>query len=176
MYRNLKLGTPTSSKGFSLIELLVICTVVMITVGGIMIYINPVEQRQKVRDAKRLSDLGLLSQTIEQYVADNKNLPPDMENTLRSSNITSGTASASQSNGTGWIPIDLSGYTERLPVDPLNTGEFIYRYYRQGNVYKLDAKLEYYSVKMQNVADGGTSNCHYEVGTGLSPITLSGGC
>lgn len=159
-----------ADKGFSLVELLVISTIMLIVGGSIFLAIDPVEIRKKARDAKRISDLTELARIIDSYAADHGNAPPDVNVTVRRSNQPpTGNANAS---GTGWIQVDLSGYAEKLPVDPKNTDALIYRYYRSGNLYKLDATLEYQTSFMNNAKDGGNDANHYEVGSGADTITI----
>lgn len=164
-----------SPNGFSIVELLVVGALLTILALSIFILINPTELRARTRDGQRLADMLLLEQAIEQYVGDNKNIPPDTSGVIRQSNLATASGIPANVNGTGWIPVNLSGYLEKLPIDPLNTGNYVYRYYRSGNTYKIDMMLEYYTNKMANTKDGGIDNCHYESGSNLS-LVLPNGC
>lgn len=163
--------TWTTCAGFTLSELLVFCAMFAIITATVIFVINPVEIAKKARDAKRIGDVEGLSWVMEHYIADNGN-PADTNQVLRTSTVSaSASGKPANSNGSGWIPVNLTGYTEKLPLDPINKGEFIYRYYRLGNVYKIDARLEYQSAMMTK--DGGTDNCRYEVGSGVDSINLT---
>jgi prepilin-type N-terminal cleavage/methylation domain-containing protein len=81
-------------------------------------------------------------------------------------------------NGTGWIPLNLSAISSgapigSLPVDPTNSGGFMYVYAATSTSYKLAAKTESakYSFNGPNdieSTDGGNSSNTYEQGTNLS--------
>lgn len=157
--------------GSSLIELVVICMVVVIFGSIIFLLLDPVEIRMKARDAKRVSDMLVLAQAIEQYALDNNNTPPDANTTVRRSNQAA-SGNYAIANGTGWIAVDLSKYIEKIPIDPKNTGTLIYRYYRNGRLYKIDTTMEYHTYLMNNTNDGGNDVNHYEIGTGTDTITI----
>jgi len=89
-------------------------------------------------------------------------------------------------DGTGWLPVNLSGLPSgspisNLPIDPINTvsnltavanTDLVYRYVCSEKTlrYEIDAKLEStaYTVDDNKMAkDGGNNNNYYEVGTDL---------
>ncbi len=158
-----------------MIELLTIILLVAILSTGVLIYIRPDRLNKQSRDERRIADITVLSAALERYIADNS-IPPDADMRLRTSTQASSSTTLAKVNGTGWIPVDLSKYIEKLPVDPLNAGKYVYRYYRSGNLYKLDAVMEYSLSQMQNANDGGNDACHYEIGTGLTKISMPNGC
>ena len=88
-------------KSFTLVELLVVVSVIGILAGIMISIINPERQRQRARDARRRSDLAIVSTALEQYYADHSVYPADTSYTdLRG-------------NGTF-----TNGYLANPPVDP----------------------------------------------------------
>lgn len=120
----------------------------------------------------------------------------DTQNMTGAANIdgSAGTASATQvfssstanTDGTGWIPVNLSGLTSgspisNLPVDPTNSisaptaptnADLVYRYACNGSTtqYEIDATLEsqaYTVADNKAQKDGGNNTSTYEIGTNL---------
>lgn len=154
-------------KGFTLIELLLSIAILGILVVTAAFLIKPGQTMAKKRDAQRISDLSRLQIAIESFALDHKATPGDMD-TYHSDN---GTDAA---DGTGWIHgsnmSDMPKYIGSLPMDPINQGEFVYRYQRDPGCwacgYEIDAKLETDTQKMAN--DGGDDSNRYEVGSELN--------
>lgn len=159
------------NKGFSAIELLVVALLVSILVTLISITINSEDSKRKSRDTARLANLFSLSQAIESNYIDRNNVLPDVgaKSTTRKSNLLPSGSSGPLTNNeaNGWLKENLFGYLEKLPVDPLNTGDYTYRYRVDcsGLRYKLDARFEFYKDLMLNSKDQGSDNNHYEIGT-----------
>jgi len=63
-------------KGFTLIELLVVIGILAILLAIVLIAINPAKQFGQANDTKRASDVNTILNAINQYMADNKGLPP----------------------------------------------------------------------------------------------------
>jgi len=95
-------------------------------------------------------------------------------------------------DGTGWLPVNLSGLPSgspisNLPIDPTNTiaslssvanTDLVYRYVCSEKTlkYEIDATLESkaYTVDDNKMAkDGGNNNNYYEVGTDLKLLGTS---
>jgi len=89
------------------------------------------------------------------------------------------TSSSNRSiNGSGWIPLNLTAISSgapigSLPVDPSNSGGYIYLYGASTTAYKLATKMESakygYSGTGSDVVstDGGTNTSTYEQGSNL---------
>jgi len=155
-------------KGFTFVELMVIVVIVGLVASLISIYIRPLDQMKKSRDNKRLSDTSLLDRVINEYLLDNK-IYPDQVDILRKSNVLpSGSLDFSNSNP-GWIYENLSKYTERLPIDPLNDDIYFYSYIHNETGYEINVKLEYLTDEMAK--DGGNSDDFYEIGNNLNLIS-----
>lgn len=81
-------------------------------------------------------------------------------------------------SGSGWIPVNLSAISagapiSAWPVDPVNSGEYMYIYGASTTVFKLDAHMEsskYITNGPNDVesTDGGSNPGSYEAGTNLS--------
>ncbi len=65
--------TRNHKKGFTLLELLIVISILAVLTLVVVIFINPVEILKKVRDVQRMSDLGILRTAINLYLQDNPN-------------------------------------------------------------------------------------------------------
>ncbi|MEK7149904.1 MAG: type II secretion system protein [Patescibacteria group bacterium] len=185
--------TPRPLTGFTLLELLIVISILAILSTVVVLVLNPAEYLKQARDSQRVSDLATLNSAIALYlstattismgtctagyyycsIATAGNLPGG------TTACTSNTTSTSVTSGTGWIPIIFSGIPggspiSREPVDPTNSETYKYAYAcNSSNQYELDAKLEsikYTSTNNLGVNDGGNNSSAYEVGTDLTLI------
>ena len=106
-FPNLKL-----SRGFSLIELLVVMGILTILAGGILFSTN--NARYKSKDSIRKQDLQTINSALNGYRTDNNHWPPNdlLTNPLPTLEYASDT-------GTNWIP-DITDYITKIPNDPTN--------------------------------------------------------
>lgn len=156
------------SAGFTILELVVVFSCLALLSLIVLLIINPVKEKRKARDEVRLSDAVTLSRGIEEYILDNK-VPPDSSGTLRVSNVLpAGSSGPLSNNNGGWIAANLTGFLVRLPIDPTNSGVYVYKYERSGSAYEISMVLEYYTSYM--VSDGGNTNNAYEIGSSLTII------
>ncbi len=171
------------ARGFSLVELLIIIGIITILTGFILVLFNPVESAKRNRDTRRIIDLQILSQAVEDYYQDNSLTYPDLgaKTIVRKSNVLPSLNSGPVmlKDGNGWIDESFGDRLEKLPVDPVNTNCNLYRYAvsTDGLRFKLDTILEFYTSKMTNTEDGGQDDNRYEVGntTVANPINM-GSC
>ncbi len=195
------------NKSFTLIELLVVLAIIAILAGILIITIKPTEIFRKARDTQRTSDLNNIDKLITIMMTEDQTFT---ELKYASSNVvyislqdtssTCGTyisqlpslpsgwsykCSATPTNidGTGWIPIPFSSSSlinlSKLPIDPINKPPYYYSFVAGGS-YELTAALENDSNKSVNgVAgkDGGTSWNVYEIGSNkkLTPLAVEDG-
>ncbi|HUS59774.1 MAG TPA: type II secretion system protein [Nevskiaceae bacterium] len=106
-------------KGFTLIELLVVISIIGILAG--LTLTGFAAARKNARDTQRKSDLGQYRSTLEAFASNNNGKYPS-----RTTDVYAHTT----------LCTDLLGYFEvtgNCPVDPLNTGNHIYRYDSDGN-------------------------------------------
>lgn len=121
-----------SGNGFTLIEILIAISIILILSGIIIANIgNPTA---KARDARRVTDLGELQAALEFYYEKNDYYPkqavPNEEELLSNS-------------GTGEDLVE-GDYVPGLPVDPQNEGSYKYYYCGRadGTLYALKASFE----------------------------------
>lgn len=167
-----------NNKGFTLIELLVVITLIAILSAIISTIINPLEILKRGRDSIRLSDLANVQIAINVLIQDN----PDSKESRLCENLippclgTSADTDADvrKTDGKGWVkvvfypkgPITAS----TLPIDPVNSGEYIYSYAtnESGDKWEIDAKLESERENWRMNLDGGNNPNKYEVGLDLN--------
>ncbi len=162
--------------GFTLIELLVVIAIIAILSVVVVLSLNPAEMLRRSRDANRLSDLSVFQSAMGVYVQDKSmtgsslglgtssiiylSLPDPNASTSAGSDCSglgfptgtyhcAGPSFYRKTDGTGWIPANLSAITTgsplgTLPTDPTNTsssGEY-YEYTTDGTNWKMAAVPE----------------------------------
>jgi prepilin-type N-terminal cleavage/methylation domain-containing protein len=124
-------------RGFTLIEILVVVTIIGIL--SVLVIVNTQDTRAKARNAKRKADLHSISSGLETYYADNNGYPfseglvfvnthRQVRNAAisatarRSCNFFPGQAGQDcVSAGGGWLwELASTGYIDQVPVDPIN--------------------------------------------------------
>ena len=158
--------------GFTLLELLIVITILAILTLVVVLFINPVEMLKKSRDVQRMSDMATLNSAINLFLQDHATSTLSYWGDSAVSGTTNGinsnvkvstplgtagigaygsSSTPTISDGTGWIKIDfgsvLSGPPiSKLPIDPINassTAPNFYRYaFKANNTFEIDATLE----------------------------------
>lgn len=106
-----------NSKGFTLIELLVVIAIIGILSSVVLASLN--SARKKSRDARRVADISQIKTALE-LEFDKSSAYPAALTTLKT-----------------------SGFMAQIPVDPLNTGSYVYTYCPiSATDYHLSALLE----------------------------------
>lgn len=126
---------PRKSSGFTLIEILVVITIIAILAIAVYAALNPAQRLKDTRDAKRGSDVNEILTAIHQSIVDDKGTLPtnlnsmtnDTEQQLGSGNATECPASVG-SKCTGLTTTcvnlllgtdNLTNYLASMPVDPV---------------------------------------------------------
>jgi general secretion pathway protein G len=122
----------TQRKGFTLIELLVVIAIIGILAAMFLVSLGGA--RAKGRDARRKSDLRQIKTALELYYADQS--PEAYVSAATEITIDGSTDAVS----TALAP----DYIKSVPIDPKNTGNFVYHYISTNNAadYTLSATLE----------------------------------
>lgn len=137
-----------TSKGFTLVELLIVIAILGVLGAVLITILNPGTQFKRARDAQRRSDLSQIQRALELYYQDNGKYPET-------------TGWINSTAGEFWIPGLDANYIKKMPADPLNscsTGVptsdtcYAYIYFSDPNLcsiagrdYVLTARLEAYT-------------------------------
>lgn len=142
----------TPRLGFSLIELVVVISILAILAGVLVPRVS--DHMRSARDARRLADVKTLRNAIEQYYMDKGSYPAPHKN----------------SSYGGW---DVShdgdfvqdllemGYIEDVVADPINDSTHHYRYYvYNAGSYGCKGTIPFYVLGIRNFESGdfGTKN------------------
>lgn len=140
--KNLKLKIKNFSKGFTLVELLIV--IAIIGVLSALLMANFIGVRQRARDAQRKADLRQIQSALELYRSDNGSYPIGNY--------------AALSNCTGKLgnPACTTTYMQKLPADPLGGTATYYYNSAAGTTYTIRACLENSADKD---IDTSTNNC-----------------
>lgn len=107
-----------NSKGFTLIEILVVIGIIAILATIVLIAINPARQFRQARDTQRTSNINAILNAVGQYIADNKgNLPVDIDADTATKQLISDGAVADADICDALVP----KYIPALPFDPSAT-------------------------------------------------------
>lgn len=218
--------TKEKNKGFTLLELLIVIAILATLATIVVLVLNPAETLAKSRDTQRMSDMATLKSAIALYTTTvtSPDLTTDATDNDRcyvgggtpkifysasvvtDADVAGGTgnavkptsdATASVTDGTGWVPVKLDDVTggspiANMPFDPVNSGTsgtstnaaitndaLVYRYACKKSPlgFEIDAKLEsveYTSTNNKLTKDGGNNSNLYEVGTNLTILPAQG--
>lgn len=128
-------GSPL--KGFTLIELLIVVAIIGVLATLVMANLSGV--RQKSRDTLRKSDLAQIQAALELYRADQATYPPSPLPACGSA-----------------LTVGTTTYIQKIPCDPMNTGQHVYNYVSTGISYTLVACLENTNDTKKDAANNAT--------------------
>ena len=183
------------SKGFTLLELLIVIAILAILATVVILILDPAETIRKARDVQRISDLSTLKTAVILFIGERGGgtaiAGPGATDECRSGSGDGACVSTTASVVTGynptksgyrsehlvfgWLPIDFAlmgggSPISSLPVDPVNSADYYYRYSTDGTGFIFDCALEsvYYTTTVELAkTDGGKCDNSYEVGTDL---------
>ncbi len=147
------------SRGFTLIEMLVSVSILVLIVAVVLLVINPEGARRKVRDARRINDIMSMKTALELYVSDKKFYPLgnaavgcSLSGIAYWQRIDSGVTNtclyAELVNGSyiGSLPLDPSrAPAGSAPADPCTSSSTVpyrYNYWSDSKSYVITAILE----------------------------------
>jgi|GEM_PF-1113712 prepilin-type N-terminal cleavage/methylation domain-containing protein len=167
-YKNRRYVLLRAQGGFTIVELLMVISVLGVLAAIVISTLNPGEISKRSRDTTRMADIQAINRVVSMYQTDGNtsfgslntiyiSLPDSNANcssyalpTLPGgwSYACSPAASYRNVDGTGWIPLDLSSSSygtplRQLPIDPINTvsGKLYYSYYA-GDGWELNSAVE----------------------------------
>lgn len=190
----------TEKRGFTLLELLIVIGILAILGTVTVLVLNPAELFRQARDSQRVENMSSLRSALGLYTATVST--PDLDGGTSScatlcytgasgigancgqgrnatSTKTTTIDTTRESDGNGWIPVNLAAIPggaplASLPVDPINDTSYYFSYAcdNTNKTFELNANMEStrYStgggddVEM-NTKDGGDLDTIYEVGT-----------
>ncbi len=118
--------------GFTLIELMVVVLIIMLLASVVIVSLSV--SRRSSRDAKRISDINIVSSALQLYYADNHSYPNPFAWNATSFNSIAGSSSATLLNPTHYLdaPISINPY----PDSNYATNAYFYQSV-DGSVYEL---------------------------------------
>jgi prepilin-type N-terminal cleavage/methylation domain-containing protein len=108
----------TLKSGFTLIELLIVIALIAVLAGAVIIALNPARQFSQARDSERWSHVSVISNSIQQRIAENRGVW-----SCDSGDIPTVTSTIS-ATGYNLCPCLVPNNLAALPVDP-NTGTYV---------------------------------------------------
>jgi prepilin-type N-terminal cleavage/methylation domain-containing protein len=175
---------------FTLVELLIVIAILAVLAAAVVIVLNPAELLAQARDGERSQDIKTLGDALAILVVDNSSVSlgtyktvyisiPDTSSTCANisdlPSLPSGwtyhcvtEANLQNTDGTGWLPLDLSSTTggspiPSLPIDPTNTASYHYSYIPSTSTYGLSSNIE--SVKHRQSNQSGVFTTQFTAGS-----------
>jgi prepilin-type N-terminal cleavage/methylation domain-containing protein len=114
-------------KGFTLIEILMVVTLLSVLAVSVFVALNPVKRLRDAKDSRRSSDADTLLTAVHQYIVDNKGALPTglstsmaitMLGTGAACNVTPGSYCGAVPAGCVNLTTPLATYLKSIPIDP----------------------------------------------------------
>jgi len=129
-------------RGFTLIELVVVISVLAILSGVLVPRVN--SHMKAARDARRLADIKTIRNAVEQYYMDKGEFPAANANALF--------GGWDVSNDGDFISVlKEDGYLDDMPADPINDATYHYRYHvYEAGTYSCESPEPFYVLGIRN--------------------------
>jgi len=165
-----------SPGGFTLLELLLVVTILVILAAILLIAINPAEMARRGRDATRFQDIENVRKAIGLVTAQQEENLPGNGGLFVGSTLDPSQNRDCADVANSWLGMDVCTYLSTLPVDPRHTdgAPWAYEFAADGEYYELRCRVESTRNYGKAENDGGDNNtcpdgdCWYEVGTDIS--------
>lgn len=161
-----------SNKAFTLVELIVVIAVLAIISGILLLQIKPASVLMKARDSKRMQDIDQISKALNLGIAEGEITLTANPSSCTSCSSLSGTQAV---DGSGFVKFTIptgktgmSKYLPTLPMDPTNSGSYVYKFGSTTTDFELNAVLESADNASMMSTDGGNSSTTYEKGSNLN--------
>ena len=168
-----------SKSGFSLVDLVLSVGLVLVLLAVAYWAFDPFGRLKKSRDNLRIAHLTDLHEVLERALADKR----ELKSTYGAPLSTVGFDVTFAVDGTGWVPVDLTGYIPALPQDPLNGKNYTdafkesvlaqYEFISDGKFYVIRTHLEHEKNRGLYGEDG-SDNSWWEVGNAPGMSTYFG--
>ncbi|MFS8158634.1 MAG: type IV pilin protein [Candidatus Roizmanbacteria bacterium] len=152
-YRNI-----VKNEGMTMVELLLVITMIAVLAVFLIALINPTKQVQKAQDAKRQQEITQLSKTIGEFYNDKNHYPDDTQICYTSADVDGDTCSCMICGSESSSP-SFSPYLSKLPCDPTHPSrDYLYQYQcSQTGWFKLYSRLSADSAYSYGVSSENTS-------------------
>ncbi len=109
-----------NSRGFTLLEILLVVGIIAILAGIVIVAINPSKQLATVRNTERKSDIKTIYNAITQYYIDNSHYPASLTSVLTEVCDTDTATSSHSIDCTGMVDLSelVPKYLVAIPKDP----------------------------------------------------------
>ena len=135
-------STTTAKRAFSLIELVVVVSVLAILSGVLVPRVT--NHMKSARDARRLADIKAIRNAVEQYYMDKGEFPSANTNGLFGGWDVS-------HDGNFISVLSETGYLDDMPADPLNTSQYHYRYHvYNAETYACEGSEKFFVLGIRN--------------------------
>lgn len=113
-------STPHKQRGLSIIEIVMIASLVAVLLSLAIMVVNPVAHTPRARNAERYSAVNLLANALLRYRDDHQGILPEQIDMVTREICQSGLSSA-RCQGSGLLDLSflVPDYLPTLPVDPL---------------------------------------------------------
>lgn len=137
---------PSTRKGFTLLEMLLVVGMLGIIAAIVISAINPSTQLESAQDSKRNIEKREVENAVIQYIIDGNSISTPPNGIGNATNICQSSITGSDCTGAGTgydLSILVPDYIVDIPTDPLETETRIsgYRIYRDGSFNKICSRF-----------------------------------